>query len=142
MSKGDIFSASVCSHVIKYKHQYRIPLIPSFLSSSLHARERDGGEAQGRGYEGAQGGEMLSVVLALVRAVMHVGHSDLRLFFCLDLSALFCSASAPQVALSFPCRLCLDTLCLSPCSVVAPRRETTKVDRGKRPVRVTETICR
>lgn len=50
------------------------------------------------------------MVLAAVKAVMHMGHSDLRLFLSLDLSALFSSASAPFLALCYPCCLCLDTV--------------------------------
>lgn len=56
--------------------------------------------------------------LAVVKAVMHMGHSDLILFLSLDLSALLSGASAPFLALCYPCRLCLDTVCLSPCVCV------------------------
>lgn len=43
-------------------------------------------------------GEELSMVLAVVEAVMHMGHCDLRLFLSLDLSALLSTASAPSLA--------------------------------------------
>lgn len=63
-------------------------------------------------------GEELSMVLAVVKAVMHMGHCDLRLFLSLDLSALLSTASAPSLAFCWPCRLCLDTVCLSSCVCV------------------------
>lgn len=77
-------------------------------------------EGQGRVMEGYWVGqeEELSLILAAVKAVMHTGHSDLRLFLSLHLSALFSSTSAPSLALCCPCRLCLDTVGLSPCVCV------------------------
>lgn len=60
-------------------------------------------------------GEELSVVLAVVKAVMNMGHSDLRLYLSLDPSALFISASAPISCPSLPRRLCLNTVCSSLC---------------------------
>lgn len=77
-------------------------------------------EGQGRVMEGywVGQGEELSLILGAVKAVMHTGHSDLRLFLSLPLSALFRSTSAPSLALCCPCRLCLDTVGLSPCVCV------------------------
>lgn len=77
----------------------------------------DRGDGGIEGY-GVGQGEELSMVLAAIKAVMHMGHSDLRLFLSLDLSALFSSASAPFLAPCYPCRLCLNTVCLSPCVCV------------------------
>lgn len=73
------------------------------------------------GIEGCRVGqreEMLSVVLAVIKAMMHMGHSDLRLF--LSWICQHCSAVPvlPFLALCCPCRLCLDTVCLSPCVCV------------------------
>lgn len=58
------------------------------------------------------------MVWAVVKAAMHMGCSDLRLFLSSDPSALFGNASAPSLALCYPCRLCLDTVGLSPCVCV------------------------
>lgn len=55
---------------------------------------------------------MLSVVLAVVKAVMYLGHSDLRLFLSLDLSALFSNASAPLTCPLLPHVIFVWILCV------------------------------
>lgn len=103
-----------------------------------------GSGQQGRMMEGCWVGQgaKLSLVLAAVKALMQMGHGDLGLFLSLDLSALLCCASAPSLALCYPCHLCLDTVGLSPCVCVCmshssnmrPRRgslgEVCEVNQG------------
>lgn len=103
-----------------------------------------GSGQRGRMMEGCWIGQgaKLSLVLAAVKALMQMGHGDLGLFLSLDLSALLCCASAPSLALCYPCHLCLDTVGLSPCVCVCmshssnmrPRRgslgEVCEVNQG------------
>lgn len=67
--------------------------------------------------EGCRVGQGAKPSLALARSGQRDADgtlSDLRLFLSTDLSALLSRASAPSLALCYPCHLCLDTVGLSP----------------------------
>lgn len=78
-------------------------------------------------------------------SVMQMGHCDLRLFLSADLSAPLGSASAPSLALCYPCHLCLDTVGLSPCVCVCEWVTAQTRDHGggalERSVRLTRVTC-